>query len=249
MTALAEHAPPPAPAPPGLAVFDMDGTLIPGTTACRQIGLAAGDVATVERLEREYRAGLIDSTAFADHCLTSWERAGDGLYRTAFAGCPKIGGLEEALARLRARSYVTCLITMSPRPFAELFDGFDHVFASTYPTDILDPEDKPLIVDRLRRRLGLRLDQVVAFGDADSDVPLFRALTRTVAVNSTPNLRELAAHHYDGDDIAHALRMVLPDEETEPAAAGRNRETGRTRPGPGVTAARREAGSGAEAVR
>ncbi|MFD4374301.1 HAD family hydrolase [Streptomyces sp. NPDC058486] len=234
MTPLDPDTRRPAAGWPGLAVFDMDGTLIPGTTACRQIGLAAGDVATVERLEREYREGLIDSTAFADHCLTSWERAGAGLYPTAFAGCPKIGGIPETLALLRARSVVTCLITMSPLPFAELFDGFDHVFASTYPTDILDPEDKPLIVDRLRRRLGLAVDEVVAFGDADSDVPLFRTLTRTVAVNSTPNLRELAAYHYDGDDITHALRMVVPDAD----GSGGGVEAG----------AGAEAGAGVEAV-
>ncbi|MET8541469.1 haloacid dehalogenase-like hydrolase [Kitasatospora sp. NPDC004799] len=195
-------------APVGLAVFDMDGTLLPGTTACQQIARAAGDPELIDRLERDYRAGLIDSTRFAELALESWARAGTDLYRRAFDACPKIGGVTETLAALRARSVTTCLITMAPREFAECFTGFDHVFASTYPTDILDPEDKPRVVRDLQQRLGLDAARTIAFGDSDSDVPLFETLTRTVAVNATANLVPLAAHRYDGDDLRAALGLV-----------------------------------------
>jgi phosphoserine phosphatase len=191
-----------------LAVFDMDGTLLPGTTACQQIARAAGDPDLIDRLERDYRAGLIDSTRFAELALESWARAGADLYRRAFDACPKIGGVAETLAALRARSVTTCLITMAPREFAECFTGFDHVFASTYPTDILNPEDKPVVVRDLQQRLGLDAARTIAFGDSDSDVPLFETLTRTVAVNATPNLVALAAHRYDGDDLRAALGLV-----------------------------------------
>lgn len=195
-------------APIGLAVFDMDGTLLPGTTACQQIARAAGDPELIDRLERDYRAGLIDSTRFAVLALESWARAGGDLYRRAFDACPKIGGVTETLAALRARSVTTCLITMAPREFAECFTGFDHVFASTYPTDILNPEDKPVVVRDLQHRLGLDAARTIAFGDSDSDVPLFETLTRTVAVNATSNLVSLAAHRYDGDDLRAALGLV-----------------------------------------
>ncbi|GAA3310355.1 hypothetical protein GCM10020295_77230 [Streptomyces cinereospinus] len=192
----------------------MDGTLLPDTTACRQIGLAAGDVSAVEQLEQAYRDQLIDSTQFAERCLESWAHAGPGLYRLAFAACPRIGGLDETLAWLRERSVVTCLVTMAPRPFAECFTGFDHVFASSYPHDILNPEDKPEIVRRLRRDLGLEEHEVIALGDSDSDVPLFRTLSRTVAVNASPNLRELAARSYDGDDIRDAVAGLFAVQES-----------------------------------
>ncbi|MFJ1732934.1 HAD family hydrolase [Streptomyces sp. NPDC088254] len=202
--------------PTGLAVFDMDGTLLPNTTACRQIGLAAGDGSTVEQLEQAYRDRLIDSTQFAERCLESWAHAGPNLYRHAFAACPRIGGLEATLARLRELSIVTCLITMAPRPFAECFTGFDHVFASSYPHDILNPEDKPEIVRQLQLDLGLEEEQIIALGDSDSDVPLFRTLSRTVAVNASTNLRELAACTYDGDDIQDAVRSLFAVTEPRP---------------------------------
>jgi phosphoserine phosphatase len=213
LTDAARSAAAPDRAPSGLAVFDMDGTLLPGTTACQQIAQAAGDPLLIERLERDYRNGLIDSTQFAELALESWARAGTDLYLRAFETCPKIGGVEAALAGLRAQSMATCLITMAPREFAECFTGFDYVFASTYPTDILDPEDKPVVVRELQQRLGVDDARTIAFGDSDSDVPLFRTLTRTVAVNATPNLTTIAAHRYDGDDIRAALRLVHPEAE------------------------------------
>ncbi|GAA2239747.1 MULTISPECIES: HAD family hydrolase [Kitasatospora] len=200
--------------PAGLAVFDMDGTLLPGTTACQQIALAAGDPTTIDRLEQDYRKGLIDSTRFAELALESWVQAGADLYQRAYDACPKIDGVQRTLDWLRARSVATCLITMSPRQFAACFTGFDYVFASTYPTEILDPEDKPLVVRRLQQQLGLDDTRTIAFGDSDSDVPLFRTLSRTVAVNATPNLAAVAAHRYDGDDIWAALQVLHPVTES-----------------------------------
>ena len=46
-----------------------------------------------------------------------------------------------------------------------------------------------------------------------SDLPLFRTLPRTVAVNASPALTELAAYHYRGDDLREALRLVCPTAE------------------------------------
>ncbi len=192
----------------GLAVFDLDGTLLPGTTACRQIALAAGDPETVASLELEYKRGLIDSTTFARRALRSWAAAPGDLYRRAFESSPKIGGLEPALSSLRAASITTCLLTMGPIEFAECFAGFDHVFASRFPERIVNPADKPVIVRELQRSLGVDDARTIAFGDSDSDLPLFSVLHRTVAVNATPNLAAIAAHAYDGDDLTEALRIV-----------------------------------------
>ncbi|MEU7174575.1 haloacid dehalogenase-like hydrolase [Micromonospora tulbaghiae] len=196
-----------------LAVFDLDGTLLPRTTACQQIATAAGDLLTIENLERDYRAGFIDSTTFAERALRSWSHAGESLYQRAFAAAPKIGGVEQALVRLRAHEIVTCLVTMAPRQFAECFPGFDHAYGSIYPTRILNPEDKPSVVRKLQAKLGIDTDAIIAFGDSDSDLPLFGYLHHTVAVNSTPNLAAVAAHRYDGADINQALDLVWPRAE------------------------------------
>jgi phosphoserine phosphatase len=47
----------------------------------------------------------------------------------------------------------------------------------------------------------------VAFGDSGSDIPLFRRLRYTVAVNASPALRSIAAS-YDGNDLMEAFELV-----------------------------------------
>ncbi|MFE1763963.1 HAD family hydrolase [Streptomyces angustmyceticus] len=201
-----------APAP-ALAVFDLDGTLLPETTSCREIARVVGRHADIHDLEAAYGRGEIDSRAFAVSALRCWSSGGQAVYRRAFEAARFLHGIQDCLAWLRAQGTTTVLVTMSHREFAECFDGFDRIFASDYPHDILDPEDKPLIVERLRAGLGITPDDVIAFGDSMSDLPLFRTLPRTVAVNASPALTELAAYHYRGDDLREALRLVCPTAE------------------------------------
>lgn len=192
----------------GLAVFDMDGTLFPETTACQQIARTAGNLDVITDLERDYRHGLINSLDFARRASKAWDAQPPDLYRRAFDACPKIGGIEKTLAWLSARSFATCLITMAPGLFADHFKNFDYVYASTYPNHILNPADKPTVVKRLQFLLKIDDANLMAFGDSDSDLPLFAALTHTVAVNATPNLVDVAARAYSGDALYQALQLL-----------------------------------------
>ncbi|MGH3377488.1 MAG: hypothetical protein ACRDP6_22380 [Actinoallomurus sp.] len=47
----------------------------------------------------------------------------------------------------------------------------------------------------------------VAYGDSLSDAPLFRRLTKTVAVNADHHLADLATLSYRGDDLAEAYTL------------------------------------------
>lgn len=202
-----------APPAPALAVFDLDGTLLPDTTSCREIARVVGRHADIEDLEAAYGRGEIDSRAFAVNALRCWSEAGPRVYRQAFDAAHFIGGIQECLTWLREQRTRTVLVTMSHREFAECFDGFDRVCASSYPDNILNPEDKPRIVEQLMSDLGITSDDVIAFGDSTSDLPLFHTLRRTVAVNASPALTGIAAHHYLGDDLREALRLVCPAAE------------------------------------
>jgi phosphoserine phosphatase len=195
----------------GLAVFDLDGTLLPDTTACREIARAVGKTSRIDALESMYQQGRLDSCTFARLALASWEPNLATCFKLGFDGAPVLDGLDDALAELRSAGFASCLITMAPRQFAECFSGFDFTFASDYPDFILGPEDKPKMVAILMRQLGVRLEDVVAFGDSDSDVPLFRMVPCTVAVNAQPCVRTIARYHYNGTNILDALGLVLPE--------------------------------------
>ncbi|MFC4907484.1 HAD family hydrolase [Actinomadura gamaensis] len=203
-----------------LHIFDMDGTLLTGSTASLQIARHTGTEAELRELEARFAAGDIDTTAFSIALYGIWR---DGLtaatVASAYAGSPWLRGIGEVCADIRARGERSLVITMSPDFFARhLLDlGFDEVVASRFPPlplagppepgDILTPADKVAITDRVRTEHGLDVQQCVAYGDSMSDAPLFRHLPHTVAVNADHHLAHIAALDYRGDDLVHAYRL------------------------------------------
>ena len=72
---------------------------------------------------------------------------------------------------------------------------------------VLTPEHKVEVVDRLLRRYRIHPSRCVAYGDSMSDVPLFRHLGASVAVNADGHLTGLAVAEYQGDDLVEAYRL------------------------------------------
>ena len=216
---------PPAPDRPylpavvSLHVFDMDGTLLKGTTASLQIARHHGSWEGFVELEARFAAGEIDSRGFAAAIHEQWRDLLPSAIAEVFAASPWLAGIRDVCADIRARGERSVVITMSPDFFARhlLELGFDDVMASRFPplpflepldpANILTPRDKVSIVENVRERYGLSRSQCVAYGDSMSDAPLFRHLTRTVAVNADHHLAELAARSYRGSDLAGAYAL------------------------------------------
>jgi phosphoserine phosphatase len=75
------------------------------------------------------------------------------------------------------------------------------------PANILTPGDKVRIMEEMCSRYGLYRSRCVAYGDSISDAPLFRQLTKTVAVNADHHLAELATLSYHGNDLTEAYAL------------------------------------------
>jgi phosphoserine phosphatase len=207
----------------GLHVFDMDGTLLKGTTASLQIARHLGCTEELTGLEARFAAGEIGTRGFAVTQYRLWRSLTRPAVAEVFGACPWLDGIAEVCADIRERGERSVVITMSPDFFARhlLELGFDEVMASRFPAlpfrepldlgGILTPGDKVRIVAELRGRHGLAASRCVAYGDSMSDAPLFRALAKTVAVNADHHLDGLAAVSYRGNDLggAYALGRAL----------------------------------------
>ncbi|ORT57370.1 haloacid dehalogenase-like hydrolase [Streptomyces sp. CB03238] len=203
-----------------LHIFDMDGTLLRGTTASLEIARSLGCLPDLLRLEAAFAAGAVDTRGFAAELGALWGELTPNVVADVFAGAPWIAGLPEVLADIRRRGEHSVVVTMSPDFFAGLLGdvGADEVVASRFPplpmrtapdpAGILTPSDKVVIMERIRTALGLSHERCVAYGDSRSDVPLFRALRHTVAVNADSTLRALARYQYDGDDLREAYGIA-----------------------------------------
>lgn len=202
-----------------LHVFDMDGTLLKGTTASVQIARHLGCSVELAALEARFAAGEIDTRGFAAVIHELWRSLTQQAVADVVLASPWLNGIREVCADIRQRGERSVVITMSPDFFAwHLLEfGFDEVAASRFPAlplrepldpaGILTPVDKIRIVDEIRGRLSLPRSRCVAYGDSMSDAPLFRQLTNTVAVNGDHHLAELAALSYRGGDLAGAYAL------------------------------------------
>ena len=202
-----------------LHVFDMDGTLLRGSTACRQIAAAHGSEDDVVVLERRFAAREIDVRQFAAAVHGLWRALDPATVASAFAAGAWMNGIAEVCADIRDRGEYSAVITLSPDFFAEHLGayGFDTVTASRFPSlpftqpvdpaAILTPDHKVDVVAGLLARYGLDVSRCVAYGDSMSDAPLFRHLTATVAVNADAHLAGLAVAEYEGGDMTAAYRL------------------------------------------
>jgi phosphoserine phosphatase len=202
-----------------LHVFDMDGTLLRGTSASLQIARHLGCAAELAGLEAQFSASELDTRGFAAAIHGLWRNLTGQAVAEIFGACPWLDSIPEVCADIRKRGERSVVITMSPDFFARhlLECGFDEVVASRFPAlpfaepldpgGILTPDDKVRVVDELRTRHHLRPSRCVAYGDSISDAPLFRQLANTVAVNADHHLTDLAAVSYRGDDLAGAYAL------------------------------------------
>ncbi|MFD0690247.1 HAD family hydrolase [Actinomadura fibrosa] len=213
-----------------LHIFDMDGTLLAGSTANLEVARQLGTLPELHELEARFAAGTLDTRGFSLEIHRLWQHLTPAAVAAAYAAGPWLEGIAEVCADIRARGEHSAVITMSPDFFARhLLDlGFDDVVASRFPplpftapldtAGILTPADKVRIADELRARHGLMAEECVAYGDSMSDAPLFRHLPNTVAVNADHHLADIAALDYRGGDLteAYALARTLLTKPATP---------------------------------
>lgn len=200
-------------------IFDMDGTLLHGTSACALLARSLGRLDELEALERGLLSGAATGADFARALHEMWGVVEPDVVRKTFAAAPVLANVREVLADIRRRDERACLVTLAPDYFAEQFldFGFDAVFASRFPrsahepldvSGVLGPEDKPRVAARFCADHGLGLDDAIAYGDSMSDVFLFEAVGVRVSVNGDHHIAELSDIAVEGLDLFLAYRAA-----------------------------------------
>ncbi|BBF99744.1 MULTISPECIES: HAD family hydrolase [Pseudonocardia] len=213
-----------------LHVFDMDGTLLRGTSASLEIGRRIGRLSEIEVLEVASSAGEIDNLEFHRACHPIWQTLTDQDIDAAFRGAPWLQGIAEVWADISGRGEHSVVVSMSPRFFVDRLRGWgaDAVHATDVPIAgpldeerVLTAAAKVTIVADLLRQHALTPRDCVAYGDSYTDVPLFRAVPLSVAVNADDEIKGLARLSYDGDDLREAYaagRGLLQDRAVREGA-------------------------------
>ncbi|MEU2420416.1 haloacid dehalogenase-like hydrolase [Streptomyces sp. NPDC007851] len=203
-----------------LHLFDLDGTLLHGTSApveiSRQLGL---DVQTTE-LDRAFTAGLIGPPEYAARVHTLWAELTEAHVTAAFDGAPWLARIRDVWSEIRSAGDYCAVISLSPSFFVErlLEWGAHAAFGSRFPAvpfveplnpaGLLTAAAKVIIADRLCEQFGVGRADCVAYGDSMSDRDLFAAVPVSVAVNADGHLAGLATYSYAGRDLWDAYELA-----------------------------------------
>jgi phosphoserine phosphatase len=202
-----------------VVAFDLDGTLLRGNTVSLYLAELMGRGAAVAELERRFRAHEISNAVVADTTAAWFAGRERAVVWDQLARAPWVTGLEETTATLVAAGSRLLLATVTWRFAAEALReryGFEAIcgtgmdardgFLSGRVSDHVDEFDKARFVERWCARHDIDMRAVAAVGDSRSDVPLFRRVGTSIALNATADARGAATHAIDADD----LRAVLP---------------------------------------
>ncbi|MEV5850029.1 HAD-IB family phosphatase [Streptomyces sp. NPDC051985] len=203
-----------------LHLFDLDGTLLHGTSAPVEISRQLGLEAETVELDRAITEGRITPPEYAARVYALWAELTDAQVATAFDGAPWLARIREVWAEIREAGDYCAVVSLSPSFFVERLLGWGAhaAFGSRFPAvpfvEPLDPAGvltaaaKVIIADRLCERFGVGREDCVAYGDSMSDRDLFAAVPVSVAVNADGHLAGLATYSYTGRDLWDAYEMA-----------------------------------------
>jgi phosphoserine phosphatase len=206
---------------PALVVFDLDGTLIYDTSASVLLGRAAGYEREMMELERAFQAGHITNRESTERCAAWFAGLEVGRALSAIYEGPWIAGIPETIAELRAAGSQMLLATLT-WTFVARSVGERYGFAATCGTEMttrdgvltgdviryFDSIDKAAFVREWCRDSGIAMADVVAIGDARSDIPLFEMAGFSIALNATADARAAAAVTMDTHDLRDVLTLI-----------------------------------------
>ncbi|SEE64533.1 phosphoserine phosphatase [Streptomyces sp. 3213] len=201
--------------PVGAVFFDVDGTLVPGTSSSVFLAGHLGHCDELAEAEDAYASGALDNRRVSELDAAGWAGVAEEQVSGWLDGLPLVSGITETVAWCRRNGLVPVLATLAWSPVGSyLTDRFGfHAFGGPRLETAdgrftgrvarhFDEYGKRDVALAQARELGLAPRCCGAVGDNRSDLPLFAS----VAFNASPGARAAATAAVDGDD----LRAVLP---------------------------------------
>ena len=206
----------------GAVFFDIDGTLVPGTSSSQFLGERLGHLEALAAAEEEYARGERDNQWVSDLDARGWAGRREDEVASWLHDLPVVEGIPEVLERCRELALAPYLATLAWAPVGAHLGtafGFEGSCGPTlvavggqYTGEVerhFDEFDKRDFALAVADRLGLSRSLCAAVGDSRSDLPLFEAAGLAIAFNAD----DAAAAQADVRVIGRDLRSILPHLE------------------------------------
>lgn len=208
--------------PTGLIFFDIDGTLSRGVSSGTFIADRLGIGEQMRAAEEAYARGEMDNAAVCRVDAAGYAGLTVAEVETWLDDMPLIDGIDQALALCREASLVpyvaSCAWSYIGAYLARRF-GFagwcgpelevvEGVFTGRIAHDA-DERAKPAFARDCAAALDVSLAACLAVGDSRSDIPLFKTVGASLALNASSEARFAATCTWDGPNLADAVRHFL----------------------------------------
>jgi phosphoserine phosphatase len=205
-----------------LFCFDLDGTLIRGTSSSQHLAERLGHAESLMQLEARYARNEISNQVVADESAFHFKGRSANEIAKLMEGVPLIDGIEATMAKLRDKRITTLLSTVTWRfaaaPIAKRF-GFAEFSGTEMHADStgilsgvvsrhFDEFDKREFVIHFCEAHGIPASQVVAVGDSRSDIPLFKWAGFSVALNASAAAKAAATVSVETGDLQDIFRFI-----------------------------------------
>ncbi|WP_342795356.1 HAD family hydrolase [Kitasatospora viridis] len=205
--------------PRGAVFFDVDGTLVPGTSSGAHLAGLLGHTEALTRAEAAYSAGELTNHQVCDMDALGWRGRSEAEVRERLASLPLVDGIAETTAWCRRNGLLPVLATLAWQSVGvHLADRFGfqawcgpelETVGGRYTGRVVryfDEYGKRDFALGHAATAGLSAARCAAVGDSRSDLPLFREVGLALAFNADPAAEAAADHAVTGSD----LRAVLP---------------------------------------
>jgi phosphoserine phosphatase len=205
-----------------LATFDLDGTLITGTTTTLFLAQKLGFKQWTPEFEADWKKGLYNNNfQVAREIARQFQGVSLDTVHGLYPGVPRIANIGPTITALKKRGIVVLLGSITWSFFVELYAaeyGFDSCCGTKMKiTDnILTGEIENYCTnqDKLQffltacREHGISLSETIAIGDSLSDHPIFKEAGKSIALNADPATKKIATHSLDTDNLLDILHFI-----------------------------------------
>ena len=130
--------------------------------------------------------------------------------------------IKSVIKVLHEQNIKCIVITVGPKQVAKVacnIWGFDDYYGSDYEVvggvftgkilDYIAAEQKISCLQDFCKNNSIKPEECIAVGDGSTDIPIFEYCGKSIAINSSPKVRESAMYAVDTDDLEDILKYIL----------------------------------------
>ena len=207
--------------PSGIVFFDIDGTLVTGTSSGAFLAQRLGHAREMNKAEADYAAGVIDNDQVCAIDAQGWAGAAQSEIELWLLDLPLVTGIEETVAWCHSRNLLAVVASLAwdvvGAHLAGRFGFADYCgprlqsSAGRYTGKVdrsFDEFDKRNFALDVCHRTGVSPERCVAIGDSRSDLPLFDVVDFSIALNASADARAKASVSLDSDSITDTTPLI-----------------------------------------